>query len=171
MVLLSAWTVNDQSEAASHFVHTESVSIHIYVRINKWVPSSELRLIVGDLRGRRVFTSDTDLEPPSGGGDGSIRAIARIPPEFLRPETYIVTLALFVSNQVVLDVVDDAFSFVVQDGGSKYAASEGLDYGCVFACCEWAVANAPADEWRQPPAEVIAALPSANISKSLDDRE
>ncbi len=62
-----------------------------------------------------------------------------IPRAFLRPETYFVTLATYVHNQFVIDPASDCFSFVVQDGGSKYAASEGVAYGCVFAPCNWSV--------------------------------
>jgi len=107
--------------------------------VNKWVPNAALRLVVGDSRGRRVFTSDTLLRPPTLGEGETIEAEVRIPGEFLRPETYLVTLATFVHNQVIIDLATDCFSFLVQDGGSKYAASEGLDYGCVFAPCEWTI--------------------------------
>ena len=68
-----------------------------------------------------------------------LEAKVRIPEQFLRPETYLVTIAAFVHNQVIIDIATDCFSFSVQDGGSKYAASEGLDYGCVFAPCEWTI--------------------------------
>jgi hypothetical protein len=61
----------------------------------------------------------------------------RLPAQFLRPETYLVTLATFVNNLFHIDLIFDCFSFVVRDGGSKFAANEGLDFGCVFAPCEW----------------------------------
>ena len=99
--------------------------------------SAELRIFVEDSRGRRVFISDVPVNPPLKGVPAAFRADAKIPAHFLRPETYFVRFWTFVANQVVIDDVPNALSFIVQDGGSKYAATEGLDYGSVFSPCEW----------------------------------
>jgi hypothetical protein len=139
IAVASACTLNQANETTTNFLHTEPITVRISCRVNKWVPNAELRLVVGDSRGRRVFTSDAPMRPPAAGEDGFLEADVRIPAEFLRPETYLVTLATFVHNQFTIDVVVDCFSFTVQDGGSKYAASEGLDYGCVFAPCAWTI--------------------------------
>ena len=48
--------------------------------------------------------------------------------------------SIIINNQFIIDVATDCLSFVVQDGGSKYAASEGMDYGCVFSPCHWTIA-------------------------------
>ena len=137
IAVAGACTFNLANESTANFVHTEPITVRISCRVNKWVPSAELRFVVGDSRGRRVFTSDTPLRPPAPGEGRMLEAEVRIPGEFLRPETYLVTLATFVPNQVIVDLALDCFSFMVQDGGSKYAASEGQDYGCVFAPCQW----------------------------------
>jgi lipopolysaccharide transport system ATP-binding protein len=137
IAIASACTVNMANEPTSHFLHTEPITFRISCRVNRWVPNAELRLAVGDSRGRRVFTSDATLRPPAPGESGTLEAEVRLPEQFLRPETYLVTLATFVNNQFHVDIVYDCFSFIVQDGGSKYAANDGLDFGCVFAPCEW----------------------------------
>lgn len=121
----------------SYFLHDESIVIQACCIVNNWVPNAELRLIIEDSRGRRVFTSDVALRPPTNGR--TLQAEATIPSEFLRPESYVASFYTFVHNQVVIDSAPNAFSFVVQDGGSKYAASDGLDYGCVFSPCDWTV--------------------------------
>lgn len=141
IAISSACTVNGASEQATCFLHTEAITFRIACRVNRWVSNAELRLVVGDSRGRRVFTSDVMLRPLEQGERGTIEVEARLPGEFLRPETYLVTLSTFVNNQFIIDVAWDCFTFVVQDGGSKYAASEGLDYGCVFAPCEWTIVH------------------------------
>jgi lipopolysaccharide transport system ATP-binding protein len=137
IAIASACTVNTANEITGYFLHTDPITIRISCRVNKWVPNAEIRLVVGDSRGRRVFTSDAPLRPPEPGEGGLLAVDVRLPREFLRPETYLVTLATFVNNLFHIDLNFDCFSFTVQDGGSKYAASEGLDYGCVFAPCEW----------------------------------
>jgi lipopolysaccharide transport system ATP-binding protein len=143
IAITSACTTNEANDPCTFFVHTESITVRISCLMNRWVPNAELRLVVGDSRGRRVFTSDAMLRPPASAEGSTLEANVRIPAQFLRPETYLVTLATFVNNQVIIDLATDCFSFVVQDGGSKYAASEGLDYGCVFAPCEWTLKYEP----------------------------
>ena len=153
IAITSACTVNAANEISAYFLHTESITVRISCRVNTWVPNAELRLVVGDSRGRRVFTSDVALRPPGPGEGAMLVADVRIPEQFLRPETYLVTLATFVNNQFIIDLVADCFSFVVHDGGSKYAASEGMDYGCVFAPCEWTL------KYEGQPAMQIEAAP------------
>lgn len=136
IALESAWTSNQSQQIASHFVHDEPINVHIACRVNRWLSNVELRLVVEDSRGRRVFTSDVPLEPPPE-GESLLNAEARIPAAFLRPENFFVTLCVFVNNQATVDSVVNALSFTVRDGGSKYAASEGVDYGCVFGPCTW----------------------------------
>jgi lipopolysaccharide transport system ATP-binding protein len=132
-----AWTSNDSDEPSPHFVHSDAIVVHTTCRINKWVSNAELRIFIEDSRGRRVFISDVLVDAPTNGASSVFRARARIPPEFLRPETYFVRFWTFVQNVMVIDDAPNAVSFIVQDGGTKLAATEGLDYGCVFSPCEW----------------------------------
>lgn len=137
IAVVKAWTANCADEPTAYFLHTEELQMHVQCRVNTWVPNAELRLMVRDSRGRSVFTSDVDLRQPAGTTAAVLHATARIPAPFLRPETYFATFATLVNNQVLIDIAVDGLSFVVQDAGSKYAASEGMDYGCVFAPCDW----------------------------------
>ncbi len=135
----AAWASNAAGEPSSHFLQHEEITLNVTCQVNKWVPNAELRLVVGDSRGRRVFVSDVCLPAPAHQGQKQVQATARIAKNFLRPGTYAVSFATFVNNQLIIDNVSDVVTFVVQDAGSKYAASEGMDYGCVFAPCEWKV--------------------------------
>jgi lipopolysaccharide transport system ATP-binding protein len=139
VAIARAWSTNSSHESASSFLHDQPIEVHVLCQVNQWAPGCQVRLVVGDSKGRRVFTSDAALGSPPQGGTRTIEAVATIPEHFLRPETYSVTLCTFVPNQVTIHAVFDAFSFVVQDGGTAYAASEGIDYGCVFAPCRWTV--------------------------------
>ncbi len=121
----------------NRFSHMDEIAIRITCRINKWVPGSELRLVVKNNLGRVVFTSDAILEAKERSQTNTLTAIATIPPTFLRPDSYSASLATFVPHQCVIDSAPEALSFTVFDAGSKYAASEGVDYGCVFGNCHW----------------------------------
>jgi lipopolysaccharide transport system ATP-binding protein len=137
--IVSGWTSNDEDVPAAHFIHSDSVVVHTVCRINRWVPNAELRIFLEDSRGRRVFISDMVIDPPTNGAPSEFRARAKIPSTFLRPETYFVRFWTFVQNILVIDDAPNAVSFVVRDGGTKLAATEGIDYGCVFSPCEWTV--------------------------------
>jgi lipopolysaccharide transport system ATP-binding protein len=136
-----AWTSNELGEVAPCFVHDETIAVHAVCRINRWIPNAELRIFVEDSRGRRVFISDVAVNAPAKGLPSVFRAEAKIPAHFLRPETYFVRFWIFVANLEVVDDAPNALSFVLQDGGSKWAATEGLDYGCVFSPCEWTTSS------------------------------
>jgi lipopolysaccharide transport system ATP-binding protein len=135
----SALTFNRDDEAVASFIHTDEITVRVACRINRWVPGSELRMVLEDSRGRRIFTADLPLRPPLDTQQGTLAARIVIPKSFLRPDTYLASFVIFVHNQVIIDHAPDAISFVVSDGGTKYAASEGVDYGCVFPPCEWSL--------------------------------
>jgi hypothetical protein len=62
----------------------------------------------------------------------TIEAVATIPEHFLRPGNFVVTLATLVHNVYHIQFLEDVLVIDVVDGGSRYAATEGLDYGYVF---------------------------------------
>lgn len=141
IAIVRAQTLNESGEPAGLFTHTEAITLAIVCKVNSWVSGAEIRFVVRDFAGRTVFTTDTSLAPL--GSDLSkgtyFEARARIPSHFLRPQKYVFTLATFVPDLVIIDLVPDALAMSVVDGGSKYAKSEGLDYGCVFADCDWSL--------------------------------
>lgn len=88
---------------------------------------------------RNVFTSDTELIAQNGEISDELCAKVVIPAGVLRPGQYFFKLITYLPNQTIFDFVVDALSVTVTDGGSKYAASEGVDYGCVFVDCKWSI--------------------------------
>jgi lipopolysaccharide transport system ATP-binding protein len=69
----------------------------------------------------------------------NVLATVVIPAGVLRPGDYFLSLAGYLPNVEIYDSLADVFSIKIVDGGSKYAASEGVDYGCVFVDCDWSV--------------------------------
>ena len=91
-----------------------------------------------------MFTTDTEttgIFVTDSPFQSEITAKVVIPAGVLRPEHYFFSLATYLPNQVIFHLVPDALSVSVFDGGSKYAASEGLDYGCVFVDCNWSTSS------------------------------
>jgi len=138
IAIASAVAYDEEGTAAAVFTHKQKITVAITCRINRLVKGAEIRIGVRDSR-RNVFTSDTALTIDDGTWPGTVVAKVVIPGNLLRPERYFLTLATYIPNQVIIDLVPDAFAVTVIDGGSKYAASEGLDYGCVFVNCDWTI--------------------------------
>ncbi|HXU28776.1 MAG TPA: ABC transporter ATP-binding protein, partial [Bacteroidia bacterium] len=87
--------------------------------------------------GKAVFTSDIAIEKSNFNTKSHIKAIAEIPAHFLRPGSFSFTIATLVHNKFVIHLLEDILTIDVTDGGSKYAGSEGLDYGYVFFDPKW----------------------------------
>jgi lipopolysaccharide transport system ATP-binding protein len=138
IAIIKAHSYDAEGNASANFTHNQEIVIIITCKVNHWVSGAEVRLAVRDSK-RRVFTTDTELIAQNGQIPQELCATVVIPAGLLRPEHYFFTLATYLPNQVIFDLVEDAFSITVIDGGSKYAASEGLDYGCVFVDCKWSV--------------------------------
>jgi len=138
--IVAAQSYDSEGNPAVNFTHNQEIVIEITCKINRWVKGTEVRISVRDSK-RNVFTTDTELIAQEGQPPGELRVKAVIPAGLLRPEEYFFKLAVYLPNQIIFDIVEDALSVTVMDGGSKYAASEGLDYGCVFVDCKWSIDN------------------------------
>ncbi|HVN49169.1 MAG TPA: ABC transporter ATP-binding protein [Bacteroidota bacterium] len=138
IAILKAQTFDSEGNPAATFPHNQEIVIKITCKINKWIQGAEVRVAVRDSK-RNVFTTDTEIKIEDGSQPDMILATVIIPAGLLRPETYAFTLVTYYPNQVTYHLIRDALSVSVFDGGSKYAASEGMDYGCVFVDCPWSI--------------------------------
>ena len=134
-IQIKSGMVTDSSlvEQAS-FRHDQPVLVTVKCAAAKMVRGAELRMVVRTDRGVTVFTADQGLaELPDT--TEVFETVFTIPTETLRPNNYTITLALFIPHQRVIELQDDAIRFSIFDSGSKYAQSEGMDYGVVFSPC------------------------------------
>lgn len=133
-----AAVLDEAGHQCEAFRHDALVTVRVECSINQRIRGTELRMVIRDSRGITVFTADADIASLPDRAD-AFAAEFRIPPTFLRPNIYSVTLALFVAHQHIFELLEDVSSFSVFDGGTKYAQSEGADYGLVFSPCETTV--------------------------------
>ncbi len=138
IAIVSAVAMDDHGKPTATFTHLQPITIAITSRINKWISGAEIRIEVRDSR-RVVFVTDTEISIDNTCIPDTIVARVVIPGNLLRPHKYFLSLMTYVHNQFVIDRIEDAFTLTVIDGGSKYAASEGVDYGCVFVDCKWSI--------------------------------
>ncbi len=138
MFVSSAAILNDEALEQKSFRHDEAVRINVKCVVEKMMRGAELRMVVKDGRNITVFTTDAELNDLSE----NCRAFEvnfTIPPAVLRPNNYSLTFALFIPHQLIIELIEDVIYFSVFDSGTKYAQSEGMDYGLIFSPCEVAV--------------------------------
>lgn len=134
MFITSAAVLDEEQKEENIFKHNSPVIVEVEAFIKKWISNSELRMIIRDNRHLNVFTTDLELNELHK-KDGSFTATFTVPGNVLRPNDYTVMLALLVPHQYHIEIIEEALSFSVFDNGTKYAQSEGTDYGMVFSPC------------------------------------
>ncbi len=138
MYIESATVLNDEEIEQSSFRHDEDINIRVKCAVDRMVRGAELRMVVRDSRNIIIFTTDAELQTLND-ATKTFQVDFKIPPNFLRPNNYSLILALFVPHQVTIELLEDVNFFSVFDGGTKYAQSEGLDYGLIFSPCKASV--------------------------------
>ena len=134
----TATVLNDQEVVQRLFGHNENVIIRVSCVVEQMVRGVELRMIVRDNRSITIFTTDAELHLLDE-TTKSFQVDFNIPGNTLRPKNYILTFGLFVPNQFHIELIENVISFSVFDNGTKYAQSEGLDYGVIFSPCKLVV--------------------------------
>lgn len=128
---------NDEVEQSS-FRHDSEIKIRIRCRARKMMRNAELRMVVRDKRDITVFTADAELNSLNEKTE-IFEVDFTIPSETLRPNNYSLTIALFIPHQLIIELIEEAAYFSVYDSGTKYAQSEGMDYGLVFSPCQTSI--------------------------------
>jgi len=141
MAIAEVYTQNEKGEKITTFTHLQKIEIVIKLQVNRWIKNADLRLVLRDLHGKAIFTSDVALEEGKYNSKKYISAVAEIPEHFLRPGAFTFTVATLVHNQYVISLLEDIITMDIADGGSRYAGTEGLDYGYIFFEPKWDVSS------------------------------
>ena len=136
--ITEAYTQNQDEKKTISFTHLQKIEVVIKIFIKNWIKDAELRMILKDINGKAIFTSDIILEEKHIGSN-KLQVIAEIPGHFLRPGIFSFSFATFVHNLFIIDLLEDIIMIEIADGGSKNAATEGLDYGYIFFDPKWSV--------------------------------
>ena len=135
MYIQSATILNTENVEQNAFRHDEAICINVKCVVQKMIRGTELRMAVRDIKGILIFTSDVMLDTLSE-KSRAFEASFTIPPSVLRPNSYSVIFSLFVPHQFIIELLNDIVFFSIFDNGTKYAQSEGTDYGVMFSPCE-----------------------------------
>lgn len=138
MYVKNATILNDDSVEQSSFRHDEAIRVSVKCTARRMFRSAELRMAVRDSRSIVVFIVDAELKSLNENTE-AFDVDFTIPADTLRPNNYSLTFALFIPHQLTVELLEDVTFFSVFDSGTKYAQTEGLDYGLVFSPCQWTV--------------------------------
>jgi len=138
MYVQSAAIYNDAMVEQKSFRHDEAIHIRVKCAAQRIMRNAELRMVVKDGRSITVFTADAELNSLRENSQ-AFAVEYTIPAEILRPNNYSLTFALFIPHQLIIELIEDVIFFSIFDAGTKYALSEGLDYGLVFSPCETSI--------------------------------
>lgn len=130
-------TLNAEGKLSNIFRHNESITVAIQCKINKWVFNAVMGFYVTDQRGRKIFTSNNPQWHNVDPGCDRVYSSVVIPGSTLVPGRYFMTFAVSLPRIESIDLVSDAVSITIIDGGSAFASEMGHDYGCVFIECRW----------------------------------
>lgn len=138
MYIASAAILNEEKIEQNSFRHNEPIHIRVECGVQRMMQNAELRMVVRDGRSITVFTVDAELNSVSKNCE-AFAVDYVIPANILRPNNYSLAFALFIPHQLIIESIEDVIFFSVFDSGTKYAQSEGTDYGLIFSPCHWAV--------------------------------
>ena len=138
MSVTSAAILNDERVEQKSFRHDEAVHVRVNCWAQRMMRGAELRMVVRDGRSITVFVADAALDTLSEHCE-AFTVDFTVPPEVLRPNNYSLSFALFVPHQLIIELIEDVIYFSIFDSGTKYAQSEGTDYGLIFSPCQWTV--------------------------------
>ena len=131
-------TVDSFGISASEFSHTDNVRLKVNILIKKWVNNLFLGVVVKDIQGRKIFTSQLELDSKVKSNKlDELIVKMKIPKNFLVPGQYLFSVALHTPNVQIVEQIEEVGKFNIVDMGSDFARYEGIDYGCVFADCDW----------------------------------
>ncbi|MBE9114297.1 ABC transporter ATP-binding protein [Lusitaniella coriacea LEGE 07157] len=136
-----AETIDASGIPTSTFGHTETIILKIQFSVNCWYEGVILGVSLKDGNGRKVFTTEANLDKIKGKSQ-TVEARVKIPANFITPGSYYFLIALHIPNVRLIETIDEVCQFIITDMGSQFSLYEGLDYGCVFANCEWQFSSA-----------------------------
>lgn len=126
---------NEQGQALNQFRHDEAYYFSVTLHCRKKINDVLLAFLVNDSVGKRIVTMQLSLSDKMGAGD-SKKFRAKLPPHFLMPNDYLVTVAIHIPNVQLFDEHLNVVGFKIVDNGSEFYKYSG-DLGYVFPKNEW----------------------------------
>lgn len=124
-------------ENTNNFKADEEIKLYFDFNLDaQLVDHVEISFRVSDKLERNVF-SETVAVKNFSSDNGNYRVFSTIKSNFLTPNFYKVLVSLHIPNVKFVDLIEDCVNFTIEETGSELHKYANVDYGCVFANCEW----------------------------------
>jgi lipopolysaccharide transport system ATP-binding protein len=124
-------------ETTSVFEHHETIEIQIEYQQNELVRGLEIGLVVYSQQGFKVFTTERSHSDKSDILIGRYFFRISIPGGLLAPGNYTIGIAAHVPNQQILQVIESAMGFRIEETGSLLSMYHGSISGVIICRCNW----------------------------------
>lgn len=140
MFVETATITGENGIEQTSFRHDQTIIVTVKCAANNFVRGTELRMVVRDTRGITIFIADVGLDS-IGETSKTFTVNFKIPAQVLRPNNFSLSFAIFIPHQLIIELIEEAAFFSIFDGGTRYAHSEGTDYGVIFSPCEASIVS------------------------------
>ncbi|WP_404306040.1 ABC transporter ATP-binding protein [Neorhodopirellula lusitana] len=130
-------SVDEEGSPVQSFGFQHTVTFHLEFHLCKEIQGLEIGLCISSQQGTTVFWTTRSHALESEINVGTSLVSIEIPAHFLNPGTYFVSIAAHVPNIEMIQQVDSAISFTVEETGSPYFGYMGKDIGLVYCECKW----------------------------------
>jgi lipopolysaccharide transport system ATP-binding protein len=131
-----ALTLDSKGQNKNQFSHDESIILSLDINTEEWHIDAVFSVTVYDIQGRKVFTHEYPCAAIAL-KEAYLIAKIKIPGRFLTPGFYYFSAFIHIPNVICLDAVTNICEFNITDLGSEFAKYGDVNYGCVFADCQW----------------------------------
>lgn len=130
-------TIDQNGLEASDYLFNESILVEFEFVVGK--PSSNMLIGISmlDKVQNRVFTVLRKVEEFSSLGDGKYFGKMKLPSSLIAPNSYSFLIALWNSDGVIHDLVENICGVQIHDSGTTLAQFEGVDYGSIIVDVNW----------------------------------
>jgi hypothetical protein len=129
--------LNSENEVTSVFDVRNPIRIQLEYEAKQAMNNLEISLRVYNSSGVPIFTTNRSSNLPMSLKATRYIAEIEIPPQFLSPSTYNVTIAAHIPNVEVLTEYQSIISFDIKETGSKMSIYQGASFGVVMIDCPW----------------------------------
>ncbi|SMP55864.1 lipopolysaccharide transport system ATP-binding protein [Neorhodopirellula lusitana] len=130
-------TTDTEGVPAREFGFQQPINIRFSCKLELPIQGLELAICVTSHLGTTVFWTSRSHSMPDALVAGKHTFQVQVPPSFLCPGTYYLSLAAHIPNNRVIQHLESVSSFSVAETGSPYYQYAGQDIGVVNCQCDW----------------------------------
>lgn len=135
-VILEVKTINQIGEEVEEYLFNQSIVLQIKIEVNEYLIGAHVGVALFDKSGSRVFTVVKEIKKIDV-KEGMLLLKVTLQENLIAPNSYSFTVATILSNQKIIDIVENVCRITIIDSGTELSKFEGIDYGNVIVNALW----------------------------------